>query len=156
MPTTDTDAQASHPVAFISYSRKDSRFLEELKTHLALFIRQGSVKIWDDTYIQAGANWRDEIKNALQSAKVAILLVSSDFLASDYIAEDELPSLLEAAERRGATILSVILRPCLFNESDLSRFQAVNPPSEPLNTMKQAKRDEVWKKVAKLVREHLK
>ena len=67
----------------------------------------------------------------------AVLLVSADFLASDFIADNELPPLLVAAENEGVIILPVIVSPCLFtNVPALARFQAVNLPSKPLSALK--------------------
>ncbi|HWS84766.1 MAG TPA: toll/interleukin-1 receptor domain-containing protein, partial [Ktedonobacteraceae bacterium] len=142
--------------AFISYSHKDLKYLSELRVHLTLYERMGMINSWDDTKIQPGAKWREEINKALQSAKVAILLISADFLASDFIATNELPPLLVAAEKEGATILPVILRPCLFMDTDLAQFQTVNVPSNPLSRMAPGRRDEVWSRVAELVRDALK
>ncbi|MBV9226697.1 MAG: toll/interleukin-1 receptor domain-containing protein [Acidobacteriaceae bacterium] len=106
--------------------------------------------------MKPGAGWRDEIQRALASAKVGILLISADFLASDFIANNELPPLLEAAEKEGATILSVILSPCRFNETkSLSRFQAVNTPSRPLTGMMKDAQEEVFYKVSKAVEDAL-
>ena len=86
--------------------------------------RYGAITRWDDTLIKPGAPWKEEIRAALARAKVAVLLVSADFLASDYITTNELPPLLAAAERRGTLILPVIVSPSRFEQTpSLSRFQ---------------------------------
>lgn len=137
--------------AFISYSQKDRKYLEELQIHLKPFERSLPLLLWDDTRIKPGAKRREKIKSAIQTARVAILLISADFLASDFIVESVLPPLLRAAEQEGATILPVLVGKCLFEETDLAQFQTVNDPSKPLRGMNPSKRDEVWVKVAKIV-----
>lgn len=141
--------------AFISYSHKDERYLRELQTHLAPYIQSELVDIWDDTKILPGSKWREEIEKALYSSRVAVLLISPDFLASDIIMNFELPSLLAASKQEDTIILSVLLRPCAFTNMDIGQFQAVNTPSTPLSKMKPGRRDEVWSRVAELVREAL-
>jgi hypothetical protein len=118
---------------FISYSHQDSEWLKRLQIHLKDLERRGLVELWDDTKIRPGAKWRQEISDALASACVAILLVSADFIASDFVAEDELPPLLAAAESDGVAILLLILSPSRFEQMEsLARFHSVNPPSKPL------------------------
>jgi hypothetical protein len=118
---------------FVSYSHNDIEWLKRLQIHLKDLERRGLIELWDDTKIRTGAQWRKEISEALSAARIAILLVSADFIASDFIAEDELPPLLAAAEKEGVTILPLILSPSRFQQIEsLARFQSVNPPSKPL------------------------
>jgi hypothetical protein len=137
---------------FISYSHQDKKWLERLQVHLRPLERNG-VDRWDDTRIKAGQDWMAEIKQALDSAKVAVLLISADFLASGFIHDDELPSLLAAAEGEGVRILPVIIGDSLYADSSLGRFQAVNSPDQPLEGLSKAKWSPVLVKVAKAVQE---
>ena len=128
------------PQVFISYSHQDKKWLMRLQVHLTPLVPS----VWDDTRIQAGGDWRAEIETALRSARVAVLLISPDFLASDFIAETELPALLEAAEQRGTKILPLILFPSRFADPKLSRFQSINDPKRPLARLRTwAQRDEI-------------
>lgn len=136
---------------FISYSRKDAKWLERLRVHLRPLEREHRIEIWDDTNIVPGSKWRDEIKKALALTKIAILLVSADFLASDFITTDELPPLLAAAEQDGAIILPVILSPSRFQRTTLAAFHAVNNPAKPMITMNKGEQEAVLVKVAELV-----
>jgi len=133
---------------FISYSHEDKKWLHRLQVHLKPLSREGKVDWWDDTKISPGLKWREEIEKALDSAKVVVLLVSADFLASDFIAEYELPMALKAAETEGATILSVVVSPSRFsNDKSLSEFQAVNDPSKSLIEMNKGERERCWIKL---------
>ncbi len=136
---------------FISYSHQDAKWLERLQVHLKPLEREGVIDRWDDTRIKAGEKWRDEIENTLTEAKVAVLLVSADFLASDFIADNELPPLLAAAEADGAVIIPVILSPSLFEQTDLAQFQAANSPHRPLIGMDREDQEQVFVKAAKTI-----
>lgn len=136
---------------YISYSPEDRQYLDELHTHLGYFARTGALDYWDDTKILAGARRQEELHKELQRARVAILLVSPDFLASDSIARDELPELLQLAEQDEIRILSVILRPCAYKNSPLVQFSPVN--ERPLSGMSRAKRDEVWSNVVQVAKD---
>lgn len=134
---------------FISYSHKDRQWLERLKTHLTPLERNFRVDIWEDTKIRPGSNWRKELQKALDSARIAILLISADFLASEFISKNELPPLLKAAEDEGATVLPVIVAPSLFTYlSPLSQFQSVNDPSKSLISLPEGEQEEILLKVA--------
>ena len=137
---------------FISYSHQDEEWLKRLRVHLRPLEREYDVDIWDDSRIAAGAKWRDEIAKTIETTKVAVLLVSADFLGSDFIASDELPPLLKAAEEEGALILPVILSPSRFSKTKtLADFQAVNPPSNPLINMPKGEQEAVFVRVAESI-----
>jgi ubiquinone/menaquinone biosynthesis C-methylase UbiE len=140
---------------FVSYSHKDKPWLERLQVHLRPLERFGLLQ-WDDTRIRPGDRWLDEIQSAIAKAKVVILLVSADFLASDFIARKELPELLKKAEKQGATILPVIIGACLFDETkSISAFQAVNSPISPLEALSPGDQNRVWVDLARRVQEIL-
>jgi hypothetical protein len=135
---------------FISYAHEDVDFLKRLQVHLAPYQRNNriTINVWDDTKITPGSNWRSEIEEAIASTKVAVVLVSADFLASRFIAEYELPSLLEAAKTDNTVIIPVIVSPSAFEQSELSQFQAINSPDEPLSKMTRHESEELWTQVA--------
>lgn len=127
---------------FISYSHKDRRWLGELNMMLQPLVRMGTITPWDDTMIRSGTNWRQEIYTALGFARVAVLLVSKEFLASDFIAKNELPKLLEGAKQDGLTILWVAVKPSLYRLTPIAEYQAANDPTRPLAALSRWKRDE--------------
>lgn len=128
---------------FVSYSHIDKVYLNDIKRHFKPFLQK--INFWDDTNIQPGQDWKKEIENAILKTKVAILLVSTDFLGSEFITRKEIPPLLEAAEKNGAVILTIILKPCLFEEFDhLNKFQAMNPPSKPVSKMEENEKEELY------------
>lgn len=143
-PTTET--------VFISYAHADRDYMDRLHVHLAPLRREGLIDLWNDRRIQAGDRWREEIRTALERARIAILLLSADFLASSFIVENELPPLLHQAEVGGTKIISVILSPCRYlRDRRLSAFQAAHDAGQPLAAMTEAEQEAVWDDVAQIV-----
>jgi hypothetical protein len=88
--------------------------------------------LWDDSLIRPGVMWRDEMEKALAQARVALLLVSANFLASEFVMRVEVPALLRAAKDEGVPILWVSLSPCLWEKTPISEYQALLPPDQHL------------------------
>lgn len=133
---------------FISYSHKDSKYLDRLKVHLKVLGREVLLDAWADTRIRSSDRWKEKIEKALNEASDAILLISTDFLASDFIYANELPPLLEAARLKDTRIFPVIVHPCQFlKNKSLSQFQAVNSPDEPLSECTQPMQERIWIKL---------
>jgi Trypsin-like peptidase domain/TIR domain len=100
------------PTVFISYNRRDARWKEELVRQLGVLQRGGLVETWHDGLIQPGTDWLPAIESAMAEARVAVFIVSVDFLNSDFILRNEIPTLMERRRREGMPIIPVIARPC--------------------------------------------
>lgn len=138
---------------FISYSHEDERWLAKLRTHLKPFERRHKIEVWDDTHIKSGDRWRRKIEDALGAAKVAVLLVSPDYLASDFIAYHELPPLLKAAERKGLRILWVAVSASAYLETPIKDYQATNDPTRPLDSLNPSELNKELVRICRLVHE---
>ncbi len=128
---------------FISYSHKDEKWLNTILTFLRPYTRGEKVTVWSDKQIQPGANWEDEITSNLNSCRVAILLVSPNFLASDYIVEKELPLLLKRRQDGELIIYWIAISHSAFKTTDLSTIQSANNPATPLDELGKAERDKI-------------
>ena len=136
-------AQAAPPAApalgsrdqiFISYSHKDKEALEKLQLFFRPLVRAKRVKIWDDTGLRAGDRWEPEIQAAITRARVAVLLVSQNFLDSEFIMEKELPAILEAAQNDGIKIFWIPLSASTYKFTDIKSLQAAFDPKTPLDS----------------------
>jgi hypothetical protein len=139
-------------VIFVSYSHSDEHWLERLQKHLKPLTQTGTIELWDDTQLQVGDEWREEIERAIKSCQVAVLLVSADFMASDFIYKDELPPLLRAAREKGVRIFPVIVSSSYYSSSTLGKFQAVNLPSKPLDMMTKGEQEFIFNELHSAIR----
>ena len=97
---------------FYSYAHEDEALREMLEKHLKLFQRQGLLASWCDRQIDAGSDWQHAIDEHLETASLILLLISPDFLASDYCYELEMQRALERQQAGQARVIPIILRPC--------------------------------------------
>ena len=134
---------------FISYSHKDAKWLEKLKLFLRPLEEQDLIHVWDDTEIRVGSEWLADIRKALDSARVAVFLVTQDFLASPFIREKELPALLQAANDRGCLIFWIAVSSATFEDSPLAKFQGANSPSMPLDLLPEPEQNKVFIEIYK-------
>lgn len=144
----DKNTEQKHSI-FISYSHKDMEWLGRVKTHLKPLARYYSIDEWDDQKLRTSDKWKEEITKALNNATIAILLFSPDFMASDFIVNNELQPLLDNAKNGGVRIMPVFVRPCaMFEESGLSDYQA---PSGKERTLIEMNEGEIDRTLMKLV-----
>lgn len=122
------------PRVFISYSHKDEVWKDRLVTHLGVLQKQGLLDIWVDTRIHAGDDWYPEIQKAMDSASVAILMVSANFLTSNFILTEEVPRLLERRAKEGVRVFPIIVSPSAWKSVKwLSRMQVRPKNGKPIS-----------------------
>jgi hypothetical protein len=112
----------ARPNIFVSYSHRDQRILRSLLPYLESLQQQNIAEIWSDTELKGGDCWREEIEAALNSATVAVLLISQAFLASRFIYEEELPRILRRQSGGKLTVLPVYLSPSTVTSASISFF----------------------------------
>lgn len=139
---------------FYSYSHRDERLRNELETHLKLLQRQGLIQTWHDRKIEAGDEWKEVIDENLERADIVLLLVSSDFIASDYCFEKEMKRALKRHENGEARVIPVILRDVNWTSAPFSKLQVL--PSDGLAVTKWQDRDSAWRNVSEGIERVLK
>jgi uncharacterized protein YegP (UPF0339 family) len=145
----------SRGTVFISYSHKDKEWLERVKIHLKPLEQYYNIDVWDDSKIDYGDKWEEAIEKAIESAQVAILIISADFIASDFIANKELPPILKAAEKGGTVILLLFVSSSMYSETPLSEYQGFNEPDEPLNMVENGRKERILTNLARAVKDLL-
>lgn len=117
---------------FYSYSHKDEKLRDKLEAHLSLLKREGLISEWHDRRITAGSEWAGEITAELNSADVILLLVSADFIASDYCWDVEVKRALERYRAGEARVIPIILRPCDWHSAPFGKLQSLPTDGKPV------------------------
>jgi predicted GTPase len=136
--------------AFISYSHKDDKYRLALETHLSLLKRQGLIQCWSDRVLRAGQPWEAEIDANLERAELVLLLISPDFLASDYCYERELRKALERHDRGLSILVPIVVRHSAWQSSPLAKFQALPHSAKPISAW--SDQDAAWVSVVEGLR----
>lgn len=120
---------------FISYSRRDTAWMERISSILQPVERTGLVKCWTDVQVEAGTEWDAALRRQMAGCDIAILLVSTDFLRSEYVNRVELPTLIERARTGATRLLWVLLAACDWRDTTLRHIQAALPTKRPLSEL---------------------
>lgn len=119
---------------FFSYSHKDEALRDQLATHLALLERQHVISAWHDRKIGAGSEWKDAIDSNLEAADIILLLISADFLASDYCYAVEMQRAMQKHQEKSAVVIPVLLRPCDLKGAEFMKLQGLPRDLKPVTT----------------------
>ena len=123
------------PTVFISYSHKDEEWKDRLVTHLGVLEKEGLLDLWDDRKIELGDDWRPDIEGAIGRAAIAILMVSANFLTSNFILDEEIPKFLARREKEGLRVIPIIVKPCAWKQVGwLSKMQGGTKDNKPLSS----------------------
>src|SRR6266568_1087976 len=142
---------SSIPVeVFYSYAHEDEAFRNELEKHLSLLRRQGLITAWYDRLILSGTDWAQAIDEHLERASVILLLISADFLASDYCYGIEMKRALERHQANEARVIPILLRPVDWNSAPFGYLQALPTDAKPITTWRN--RDAAFTDVAAGIR----
>lgn len=131
---------------FVAYSHQDKEYLDRLIVHLKPLEKSKKIEIWSDQKIKQGQKWKIEIENALKSSRIAILLVSADFLASDFISDHEVPEILKLEESKGLTVIPIFVSPCYIPQ-EISQFQGSASPDKPLANLSKPDQESAFTKL---------
>jgi internalin A len=149
-PRTGMPEPAEALRVFISYSHKDETLRSELETHLKLLQRRGLISVWTDRKIAAGEEFKGKIDENQELANIILLLVSADFMASDYCYDVEMERALERHEAKQARVIPVILRDVDWHSAPFGKLQALPKDGKAITLW--GDRDSAWNDVATGIR----
>jgi hypothetical protein len=110
---------------FISYSHNsnDRPLLDQLIRHISPLAQQGKISVWEDSMIMPGSNWDEVINTEIRRADIVLFLVSSDYLASDYVHRIEVPIAMQRQADGFCTVVPVLLRSCMFELMPYAEYE---------------------------------
>jgi hypothetical protein len=135
---------------FFSYSHKDQRLRDQLEIQLSLLRREGLITTWYDHKITAGSEWAGKIDEHLNAAQIILLLISADFIASDYCYDIEMTKALERHEIGEARVIPVILRPVEWKQAPFGKLNPLPTGGRPV--VKWSDRDSAFLDIAQGIR----
>jgi hypothetical protein len=138
---------------FCSYADKDEPLRQQLEQHLSLLSRQGMVTFWHKRRIAPGVNCSQEIDSHLETASLLLLLVSADFLASDYCYGIEMQRVLQRHESEEACVIPILLRSCDWQNAPFASLQILPTTGKPITRWRD--RDAAWTDVVTCIRRAL-
>lgn len=136
---------------FFSYARKDEVLKDELNVHLASLKRDRKINLWHDREIAAGDTWDEAIQQAIDAAQIILLLITPDFLNSDYCFSAELRIAMDRHEQGTAKVLPIIARPSDWETSSFQKLQVLPKDAKPITTW--PNQDEALVSVVKGIRQ---
>ncbi len=149
---TKKNASRKPPLLFISYSHEDEACRKRLRIHLKPLERAGVLRVFDDTELNRDTAWRQQLMAKLKSAELVILLVSPDFLHSDFCFVEEWPIAQERWKRGQAIVTFALIDPCQWKESDIGELQGVPTHGKLLPDDKRGAAD-FWDKITTKLRQ---
>jgi hypothetical protein len=117
---------------FISYAHADEFYRKELEKHLSVLARNGYIDTWNDRELIAGQVWGDQISSELEEAQIILLLISSDFLASNYCYDIEMKRAIERHKKQEAIVVPIIIRFCDWSNTPFSLIQGLPLDAKPV------------------------
>ncbi len=135
---------------FISYSHHDETFKERLDKALYALKRNNKVKVWEDRLIIAGQSWEEELFNSLEESELVLLLLSDDYISSDFCYTKEFKYVLKSHEDKTKILIPVIVRPCSWQDLEFGKIQAVPKDGKPINTWENE--DAAWQEVIQAIK----
>lgn len=135
---------------FLSYAHKDEDIKEELDNHLSALKRSDKISTWNDRELPAGAEWDKTIKAELENADIVLLLISKDFIKSDYIWNIEIKRAIEKHENGTAVVIPIFCKSCDFEGMPFEKLQGL--PRDARFIASQPDKDQVFTEVAKGIR----
>lgn len=131
---------------FYSYAHEDEELRDELEKALTILHRQGIITNWHDRRIGAGTEWEGQIDKHLESADIILLLISADFLSSDYCWGVEMKRAMARHDAGEARVIPVMLRAVLWRGAPFARLEALPTDAKPITSWENV--DEAFTDVA--------
>ena len=119
----------TEPIVFISYSHSDEKEKNKLVSHLGVLQRHRLISLWSDDYVGPGGDWKNELEQVIEQAKIAVLLITANFLNSETILQAEVPELLKRHQSGELVVIPVIAKACAWRAVDWLQPLSIRPQS---------------------------